>query len=145
MNIVMIEYRLYKYLSTVLVSQIIVNMMSEQSRHKIYVCQYQKFWSSYLATLTNNYITVWRVSKKAEGIDVALIKGGCSLLMLSFFNTQCRNVKKILRILGTKKILKLCSKILSKWTFFYSKSSNFLELLWLCQLNKSKSWTQMHQ
>ena len=80
-------------------------MMSEQSRHKIYVCQYQKFWSSYLATLTNNYITVWRVSKKAEGIDVALIKGGCSLLMLSFFNTECRNVKKILRILGTKKIL----------------------------------------
>ena len=80
--------------TTVLVSQIIVNMMSEQSRHKIYVCQYQKFWSSYLATLTNNYITVWRVSKKAEGIDVALIKGGCSLLTLSFFNTQQFNIVK---------------------------------------------------
>ena len=46
-----------------------------------------------LATLTN-YITVWWVSKKAEGIDVALIKGGCSLLMLSFFNTQQFNIVK---------------------------------------------------
>ena len=51
-----------------------------------------------LATLTN-YITVWWVSKKAEGIDVALIKGGCSLLTLSFFNTQQFNIVKPKKII----------------------------------------------
>ena len=38
-----------------------------------------------------------------------------------------------------KKDIRLFSKILSKWTLLYSKSSNFLEFLWLYQFQKVKN------
>ena len=48
-------------------------------------------------------------------------------------------VKNNSKNFGNKKNTRLSSKILSKWTLFYSKSSNFLDFFGLYQLLKVKN------
>ena len=48
-------------------------------------------------------------------------------------------VKNNSKNFGNKKNIRLFSKILSKWTLLYSKSSNFLEFSWLYQFQKVKN------
>ena len=48
-------------------------------------------------------------------------------------------VKKNSKNFGNKKNIRLLSKILSKWTLFCSKSSKFLEFLWISQFQNCKN------
>ena len=48
-------------------------------------------------------------------------------------------VKNNSKNFGNRKNIRLLSKILSKWTLFYSKYSNFLAFLWLWQFQNVKN------
>ena len=60
--------------------------------------------------------------------------------MFEFFNLEgvFSGAKNNSKNFGTKKDMRLFSKILSKWTLFYSNSLNFLEFLWLYKFQNVK-------